>query len=84
MEKKLSAEQIIEFISQAKKVTPVKVYVKGTGVASLSYGTDSKVFGRCCPYNDEKRYQIEYSKVCECYTRNHYIPCTYYIWLISE
>ena len=45
MEKKLSAEQIIEFISQAKKVTPVKVYVKGTGVASLSYGTDSKVFG---------------------------------------
>ena len=42
---KLNAQQIIDFISQSKKVTPVKVYVKGTGVASLSYGPDSKVFG---------------------------------------
>ena len=42
---KLNAQQIIDFISQAKKVTPVKVYVKGPGVAYLSYGTDAKVFG---------------------------------------
>ena len=42
---KLNAQQIIEFISNAKKVTPVKVYVNGTGVANLSYGVDSKVFG---------------------------------------
>ena len=42
---KLNAQQIIDFISQAKKVTPVKVYVKGTDVSNLSYGPDSKVFG---------------------------------------
>ena len=42
---KLNAQQIIDFISQSKKVTPVKVYVKGTDVANLSYGPDSKVFG---------------------------------------
>ncbi len=42
---KLNAQQIIEFISNAKKVTPVKVYVKGDNVASLSYGEGSKVFG---------------------------------------
>lgn len=45
MEKKLNAQQIIDFISQAKKVTPVKVYVKGNGVADLSYGSEAKVFG---------------------------------------
>ena len=42
---KLNAHAIIDFISHAKKVTPVKVYVKGDGVADLSYGTNSKVFG---------------------------------------
>ena len=42
---KLDAQAIIDFISQAKKVTPVKVYVKGEGVADLSYGEQSKVFG---------------------------------------
>ena len=42
---KLDAQAIIDFISQAKKVTPVKVYVKGEGVADLSYGELSKVFG---------------------------------------
>ncbi len=42
---KLNAQQIIEFISNAKKVTPVKVYVKGDNVASLSFGEGSKVFG---------------------------------------
>lgn len=42
---KLNAQQIIDFISQSKKVTPVKVYVKGTDVANLPYGADSKVFG---------------------------------------
>ena len=42
---KLDAHEIIKFISEAKKVTPVKVYVKGENVASLSYGEGSKVFG---------------------------------------
>lgn len=45
MTEKLDAQQIIDFISNAKKVTPVKVYVKGIDVANLSYGSDSKVFG---------------------------------------
>lgn len=45
MTEKLNAQQIIDFISNAKKVTPVKVYVKGKGVADLSYGASSKVFG---------------------------------------
>ncbi|WP_332649585.1 2,3,4,5-tetrahydropyridine-2,6-dicarboxylate N-acetyltransferase [Lysinibacillus sp. 54212] len=45
MSENLNAQQIIEFISNAKKVTPVKVYVKGDGVAQLSYGEGSKVFG---------------------------------------
>ncbi|MDM5332552.1 2,3,4,5-tetrahydropyridine-2,6-dicarboxylate N-acetyltransferase [Ureibacillus composti] len=45
MTEKLNAEQIIQFIAQSKKVTPVKVYVKGEGVANLSYGEDTKVFG---------------------------------------
>lgn len=45
MATKLDAHAIIDFISQSKKVTPVKVYVKGDGVANLSYGDDAKVFG---------------------------------------
>lgn len=45
MTEKLNAQQIIEFISSAKKVTPVKVYVKGENVASLPFGEGSKVFG---------------------------------------
>lgn len=45
MTKKLNAQEIIQFISDSKKVTPVKVYVKGEGVANLSYGENSKVFG---------------------------------------
>lgn len=45
MTEKLNAEQIIKFISEAKKVTPVKVYVKGEGVAHLSYGESTQVFG---------------------------------------
>lgn len=45
MSKKLNAQEIIQFISDSKKVTPVKVYVKGEGVANLSYGENSKVFG---------------------------------------
>jgi tetrahydrodipicolinate N-acetyltransferase len=42
---KLSAQEIIEFISNAKKVTPVKVYVNGENVAKLAFGENSKVFG---------------------------------------
>lgn len=45
MTNNLNAEQIIDFISKANKVTPVKVYVKGDGVAHLSFGEGSKVFG---------------------------------------
>ena len=45
MTNKLTAQEIIQFISDAKKVTPVKVYVKGEAVASLTYGENSKVFG---------------------------------------
>ncbi len=35
MSEKLNAQQIIEFIANSKKVTPVKVYVKGENVANL-------------------------------------------------
>lgn len=42
---KLDAQGIIDYISSSKKVTPVKVYVKGEDVASLSFGEGSKVFG---------------------------------------
>lgn len=43
--KKLNAQEIIAYLANAKKTTPVKVYVKGTNVSSLDFGTDSKVFG---------------------------------------
>lgn len=42
---KLNAEEIIAYLSNAKKATPVKVYVKGTNVATLDFGISSKVFG---------------------------------------
>ena len=45
MTTKLSSYEIIDFISNAKKVTPVKLYVKGENVASLDFGPDAKVFG---------------------------------------
>lgn len=45
MTEKLDAQGIINYISSSKKVTPVKVYVKGNGVASLNYGENAKVFG---------------------------------------
>lgn len=41
----LTSYEIIDYISNAKKVTPVKLYVKGKDVASLSFGENSKVFG---------------------------------------
>ncbi|MBU9672221.1 2,3,4,5-tetrahydropyridine-2,6-dicarboxylate N-acetyltransferase [Planococcus sp. CP5-4] len=41
----MDANQIISYIQNAKKSTPVKVYVKGEGVAALNFGEDSKVFG---------------------------------------
>lgn len=43
--KQMDANEIISYIQNAKKSTPVKVYVKGEGVASLDYGESSKVFG---------------------------------------
>ncbi len=42
---KLTAQEIIQYLADAKKATPVKVYVKGEGVAKLSYGEESQVFG---------------------------------------
>ena len=42
---KLTAHEIIDFISNSKKVTPVKVYVKGENVANIPFGKNSKVFG---------------------------------------
>ncbi len=41
----MDANQIISYIQNAKKSTPVKVYVKGEGVAALNFGEGSKVFG---------------------------------------
>lgn len=46
MTTKLSAQEIIEFISSSKKITPVKVYIKGEQVTSINYGEDAKVFGQ--------------------------------------
>lgn len=43
--KQMDANEIISYIQNAKKSTPVKVYVKGENVASLDFGTASKVFG---------------------------------------
>ena len=43
--KQMDANEIISYIQNAKKATPVKAYIKGQGVADLDYGTDSKVFG---------------------------------------
>lgn len=41
----MDANEIISYIQNAKKSTPVKVYVKGEGVAALNYGESAKVFG---------------------------------------
>src|SRR5690606_7320742 len=41
----MNAEQIISYIQNAKKSTPVKVYIKGQGVADLDFGKEAKVFG---------------------------------------
>lgn len=41
----MDANQIISYIQNAKKSTPVKVYVKGEGIAALNFGEGSKVFG---------------------------------------
>lgn len=43
--KQMDAHEIISYISNAKKATPVKVYVKGEGISSLSFGENTKVFG---------------------------------------
>ncbi|MFC4410356.1 2,3,4,5-tetrahydropyridine-2,6-dicarboxylate N-acetyltransferase [Chungangia koreensis] len=43
--KQMDAHEIISYISNAKKATPVKVYVKGEGISGLSFGEHTKVFG---------------------------------------
>lgn len=45
MSTKLDAQQIINFISSSKKVTPVKVYVNGQNVLAANWGDNVKVFG---------------------------------------
>ncbi|RLQ92921.1 2,3,4,5-tetrahydropyridine-2,6-dicarboxylate N-acetyltransferase [Planomicrobium sp. Y74] len=43
--KQMDANEIISYIQNAKKSTPVKVYVKGEDVATLNFGESAKVFG---------------------------------------
>ena len=43
--KQMDATEIISYIQNAKKSTPVKAYIKGEGVASLNFGESAKVFG---------------------------------------
>ncbi|TWT28034.1 2,3,4,5-tetrahydropyridine-2,6-dicarboxylate N-acetyltransferase [Planomicrobium sp. CPCC 101110] len=43
--KQMDANEIISYIQNAKKTTPVKVYIKGENVASLDFGAAAKVFG---------------------------------------
>lgn len=42
---KLTAEQIISYLGNAVKKTPVKVHLKGTDVSTLDFGSESHVFG---------------------------------------
>lgn len=42
---KLTAEQIISYLGNAVKTTPVKVYIKGTALSTLDFSDDSQVFG---------------------------------------
>lgn len=44
--KQMNAEEIISYIQNAVKSTPVKVYIKGKDVAELDFGPNSKVFGQ--------------------------------------
>lgn len=44
--KQMNAEEIISYIQNAVKSTPVKVYIKGKGAAELDFGPSSKVFGQ--------------------------------------
>lgn len=41
----MNAHEIISYIQHAKKSTPVKVYVKGKDLTTLSFGENTKVFG---------------------------------------
>src|SRR5690625_583848 len=40
----MDANEIIQFISNAKKKTPVKVYIKGTGIKNLAFNSELKTF----------------------------------------
>ena len=40
----MDANEIILFISNAKKKTPVKVYIKGTGIKNLAFNSELKTF----------------------------------------
>ncbi len=41
----MNAHEIISYIQHAKKSTPVKVYVKGKDLTTISFGENTKVFG---------------------------------------
>ncbi|MBM7698476.1 2,3,4,5-tetrahydropyridine-2,6-dicarboxylate N-acetyltransferase [Kurthia huakuii] len=42
---KLNAQEIIAYLANAEKATPVKVYIKGERVAALDFGPNTTVFG---------------------------------------
>ncbi|MBB6454855.1 tetrahydrodipicolinate N-acetyltransferase [Salirhabdus euzebyi] len=42
--KMMDANEIIQFISNSKKSTPVKVYIKGTGLKEIDFGSDVQAF----------------------------------------
>ncbi|WP_102027514.1 2,3,4,5-tetrahydropyridine-2,6-dicarboxylate N-acetyltransferase [Salirhabdus sp. Marseille-P4669] len=42
--KMMDANEIIQFISNSKKSTPVKVYVKGEGLSQIDFGSDVQAF----------------------------------------
>lgn len=41
---KMNAEEIIRFISESKKATPVKVYIKGDALDTISFSEDVQAF----------------------------------------
>lgn len=83
--KQMDADEIISYIQNAEKSTPVKVYIKGEGVASLNYGKSAKVFGEGAhatvfgEWSDIKKALKEYGNIIEDYVvendrRNSAIP----------
>ncbi|MBQ0140940.1 MAG: 2,3,4,5-tetrahydropyridine-2,6-dicarboxylate N-acetyltransferase [Kurthia sp.] len=82
---KLNAQQIISYLGNAVKTTPVKVFIKGTALSELNFGEDSHVFGegnsiivfgdwsKISPVLEENKAQIE-DYVVEQDRRNSAVP----------